>query len=732
MAANAFDQFDSQSANAFDQFDAKQGDGRTKYEDPIPSIPFGDLAAGAVRGAGSIGATILAPWDIGKDLAAGKGLSLESNRERRQQIDEGLRLMGADPDSTAYGLGKFGAEVAGTLGAGGAVAGGVRMVPGLSRLATAIETMGGTAGTGGATVANAANRVAGGAIAGGAMSGLSDPEQVGMGALIGGGIPILGQAIGQGAKGVGWLHDLVKKNLGNVKAGQIGREAAGENLAAIRAANEAADPGLTAGQAAYGINQDPYQAMARFAEKNDASTFYRPLKEGQQTVRANAMAEMAQGGTAQDAALARDLYSKLTALDLKPVERDILNKLAEPGRQLNDILPVLQTLERRYVSALQNQGVMATEAGQQGVLATGERATDSQLIRNLPAGNFTRDSSIVQPTGLPRGAYPVPGQPRVPPRYAPNVGPQEQMASAADELGGIAAGLRPEADALRQKISELPSTFTAGPVRSAIGSMLASPVVQQNTAKVSILDALSKKLAIAGDDPVAIAELRKVGVNELIGDLIQTGKVSKGDAAAALDSAKKLIDKQLGSDYVSKYLEPYSKALAERDSLRLVDSLRQMQVDQPKKFMKVLRGDDPKLVAQYGNWKTIQEALGSERFGKASGIAGEMIRDRALKIQAQSGLEAFGNIIRKDEAMPTLPGFLSIAASSANKAITLLENKVNRETLNAIVEGMKSGASANQLLSVVPANERNAVAMAITKSGYNPAIGATATSAQRQ
>ena len=47
----------------------------------------GDLVAGAVRGAGSIGATLLAPVDIASDAIAGKGLSLESNRERRAAMD---------------------------------------------------------------------------------------------------------------------------------------------------------------------------------------------------------------------------------------------------------------------------------------------------------------------------------------------------------------------------------------------------------------------------------------------------------------------------------------------------------------------------------------------------------------------------------------------------------------------------------------------------------------------
>ena len=82
----------------------------------------GDALAGAVRGAGSIGATLLAPVDIASDALAGKGFSLESNRQRRADMDAALSTLGADTDSLAFKGGKLAGEIAGTAGAGGAVA----------------------------------------------------------------------------------------------------------------------------------------------------------------------------------------------------------------------------------------------------------------------------------------------------------------------------------------------------------------------------------------------------------------------------------------------------------------------------------------------------------------------------------------------------------------------------------------------------------------------------------
>ncbi len=156
----------------------------------------GDALAGAVRGAGSIGATLLAPVDIAKDALDGKGLSLESNRERRKSMDEALASLGADTNSTAYTVGKVGAEIAGTAGAGGVVARALPVAAGAaSPLANAIASGGTRAGTLaadatlGAKAADLGTRVAGGAISGAASAGLADPESAVMGGAIGAALP---------------------------------------------------------------------------------------------------------------------------------------------------------------------------------------------------------------------------------------------------------------------------------------------------------------------------------------------------------------------------------------------------------------------------------------------------------------------------------------------------------------------------------------------------------------
>lgn len=153
---------------------------------------MGDMAAGAVRGAGSIGATILSPLD-----AVARRLGLENDfigrRDRRQAMDSALGNMGADTDSFAYGAGKLGSEVAGTMGVGGMLARGAmtaapaaagRVAPLLDAVGSAGFRAGGLTGAGGLGV-----RTAGGALTGGASAGLVNPGDAGEGAIIGGALP---------------------------------------------------------------------------------------------------------------------------------------------------------------------------------------------------------------------------------------------------------------------------------------------------------------------------------------------------------------------------------------------------------------------------------------------------------------------------------------------------------------------------------------------------------------
>ena len=191
-----------------------------------------NLRGGFIRGAGSIGASLLYPWDSAQDALNGdRGPTLSSlitgnkpmnrNQQRRADMDSALSsLIGSDPNSRGYAAGQLGGEIAGTAGMGGLIGKGLSAIPALAKYAPVVQSGGmtlGNAGTG-SYLANLGIRAAGGATSGAATAALIDPETIGSGAVAGAAMPIAvkgAQYAGKGAQ-YAWkgAKTLLKNTLG--------------------------------------------------------------------------------------------------------------------------------------------------------------------------------------------------------------------------------------------------------------------------------------------------------------------------------------------------------------------------------------------------------------------------------------------------------------------------------------------------------------------------------------
>lgn len=166
-----------------------------------------NVFGGLIRGAGSIGSTILYSYDRIKGGGREGGLRL--NTERLAAIDSGLQeLIGSNPDSAGYKTGKIGSEIMGTAGVGNVLAKGVQALPMLSK---AVPNLAPALRSGGLSVAqkattplgmagNAATRIAAGGTTGYGMAGLVNPEEAKTGAIYGALLP--GVVKGAGESGV--------------------------------------------------------------------------------------------------------------------------------------------------------------------------------------------------------------------------------------------------------------------------------------------------------------------------------------------------------------------------------------------------------------------------------------------------------------------------------------------------------------------------------------------------
>lgn len=176
----------------------------------------GNVAAGLVRGAGSIGATLLAPRDALEGfIARSMGAPSLAPGDRRKDMDAALQTMGAQPDSLGYQGGKLAAEVLGTAGAGGGAAN--ILTNAAPRAAAAVPGVIQAMRTGGlaANGAGLGARTVGAAASGAITSGLVNPDDALNGALIGGALP-------GGVKLAGEAGNLVRKGTAGLTKNTLG------------------------------------------------------------------------------------------------------------------------------------------------------------------------------------------------------------------------------------------------------------------------------------------------------------------------------------------------------------------------------------------------------------------------------------------------------------------------------------------------------------------------------
>lgn len=228
----------------------------------LSSLPV-QLGLGAIRGAGSIGATAMRalPNFLGGDTS-------QENAERRQKMDQALTQFGADTDSFGFGAGKIGAEIAGTAGIGGGFARVAAMLPGATKAAPLIDALrtGGMSAAGKTGIASLPARIAGGAAVGGASAGAAGgADDVGMGAALGGALPAVGQiargGIALGRNVIGATTGVGDEAFSQAfKAGKQGGQKAQEFTNAMRGVGEQADALAMAKQNLQALNQQKQQA----------------------------------------------------------------------------------------------------------------------------------------------------------------------------------------------------------------------------------------------------------------------------------------------------------------------------------------------------------------------------------------------------------------------------------------------------------------------------------------
>ena len=562
-------------------------------------------------------------------------------------------------------------------------------------------------------------RAAGRAVVGGATGGtigaLSD-EGTATGGAAGGAIAnvVLPPLITAGFKGAGKVADVFRGRTGSVEAGAIGREAAGADLPAVKAALAAAPDDITAAQATYGLNNDQLAALGALAQASDKSSFFSRLGATQRRELLDIIRRVAGGA------------NQTEARQVAEASQRSLNKLTTPMRE----------------DVLTQANIAGTTGTKLASEAEGLRQAASSNVADVrrigKAGEIAERVGLAQPR-LGGGAPPVTGLPRGPSQYSYGT----ELAKLADRIAE-----QPAADSLllgqaaRFKEMQLQSIKDAGfePLSGAsiiaqLRSKIADPKIGSESLKdkvlTNVLNRFEKWTNADGIiDASAAYGIRKSAVNYEIEQLMGTADpASKAKAAAGvLKQVKPLIDDALAQASGNptgwkNYLNTFEQGMNNVNQQKMGAKFLELLERNPKRFIELAKGNEPRVVEKrFGSEYDVSKAMG-DKMGAIEKVASNLQRDIDLKSAAERGAGGLQGILQEHEKKFKLWNVLDPKVAMINRALGEIETKVNKGTFNKLMDAQRNPKAFLEILNTMPSSERTTVLEALAKRGVPIAGG---------
>jgi hypothetical protein len=672
---------------------------------------LGNVVAGGLRGAGSIGASLIRPFE-----------SQEENIARRTAMDEAWRKLGAEPESYAYGGGKLAGEVAGTAGIGGGIAKPLvavatkyapKVLPYVTPVATALQSSGFTSGLVKKPVASLGARIIGGGVTGGATAALTNPEEIVTGAGVGAGIGVVAPPVVKAmAKSAGFLKDAFTGRLAEVGAGKIARDVAGERIGAIRAALMASPDDVTAAQATSGIQRNAWQALGAMTGKTDDVSALMKRQAADDLAQLQSLAE---GGNETEARAAYEQSIKrlnqLTA-DMRNVELQAAN---QANQTINRLAPIQAQRQASMVNALREGMPMGEPLPGQATVHPATEAAQRMVAAQAQAERI------------------VPGQiPSISARQAAKTqaAAANQWQAASDEFANIAKQRRAEAGFIERQIGSLEEhglrPLDAGGITAAIDAKLTAPGLRASSNMTKVLSAIKDDIANLTEkgggviDAHDLYTLRKEGINERIQQILgQTDpKVSAKVTNKVLQEVRPLIDdaiEKAGGTEWRNYLKTYSQGMQAIDQKAMAAQAAKLFENSPQEYVRLVRGNNSDAVEAIfgpGSYDIFKE-MGS-KMPTLEKVASNIQRAGEMKEAAATGTEELGKIIKGNPFRFRIPNILNREATAANVTFDILEKRLDKKIFAELQKGMLSGKSALEMLDTLPAAEKSKALKALT------------------
>jgi hypothetical protein len=529
------------------------------------------------------------------------------------------------------------------------------------------------------------------------------PEDFGAGAGAGGAVSLLAPPlVSKFAGAVGGGLDWLTGQMGNVRAGRILRESAGDSLNALQQAMQAAPEGVPASRIAADLNVPVVQAALRRAEMRDPKGVTNAFREQEGQDLANELARIAGGPTAETARAARETTSRSLQNVTAPLREEAFADVA----RTNVALPKLDQIATKARAAVEESVDLV-------------RKSERQIAA---AEDWARSWA---PGGARQPGAPIPPVARTYPGELAQRAEQAGAGAAAESLraGGMARAAENTSASMKARGLE---PIQAPKLTTALDSLLKNPEIGTNREASQAITRINQMLGdwadqngiISGE---ALYAIRKNGVSGVIREL-NPGMDAKAQdrlAAKVLSDIKPLFDDAMvkaGAKGWPDYLDTFSQGAKEIKNMELAAQIQKLYAGgkgsaaDKQQIVDIIAGNAPDVV---------EDILGSGRYKIGTELAKDMPFFRKLAnaldldaqalAQAAKGKPALTEQLKSQEGWKLRFPFFTRASTAVNEIASELENRVSAQTMNALIRSARTGKNFNEVIKVLPTAERNAV-----------------------
>lgn len=424
-----------------------------------------------------------------------------------------------------------------------------------------------------------------------------------------------------------------------------------------------------------------------------------------------------------------------TLMDIRQLPNQLSAQIAR--KSLNT--PEQVAAARAALQAPEAQGLTAQQAlARGGVVSPSAQATIEKTIKKtgtvdtraaIEAGQETARKSTIQ------GVTPD-LQAAIEARRAAS----KPLYEAADRA------VVPIDDALTSVISRMPDGTLAAAAN--IAKMEGRPFIMGKTTPGKMVE-MPGQFDVTGK-PIMIQEPGKTA--SITGESLHYIKRALGDiaygptATTGVGRDTQLAARQLLDDYVKVFetkVPEYGQARATFSALSApvnqAQVLKEMVsvLEKPGggerigPFLNVLgRGEQAMLKRAGGRggarFESLSEVLTPEQIGKVREVAKQLETEAAIGTQVSAGQQRATELIKDELPNYRLPNIFNVFATTANKVLDALGQKVSEKTIRHLADASMSAKSFDDLLATLPGDERSKVLKAIsdpsTWTALRPAV----------